>query len=136
MVARVLVLDDDRLWRNRLKNLLQQHGYEVENADTSERAKSRLVKATFDALVVDVQMAWWDKNDKRGLDMLSEVPESDRPDAVVVTGKADKADVRRAFKELNVVDVLFKIPFNTKEFVDRVGEAVKSTRERRGVTWE
>lgn len=130
-MARILLLEDEKRWRERLTKLLVQHDYDVEAVGNPDKAASLLAKSRFDALVVDIQMSQWDSEDKRGLDLLDKVAPADLPAAVVVSGKAAKPDVRRAFRRLKVIDVIEKDPFVRTEFLDALREAVAKTRQDR-----
>lgn len=55
-VARILVVDDDSAMREMLTALLEDRGFEVECASTSEEALERARCTTFDTIVSDVQM--------------------------------------------------------------------------------
>jgi len=80
-MARILLVDDERVTRRRLQKMLEQGGYEVVPAATGTAALEHLAKEPFDILLVDVWMPGM-----TGLELLVKVKESPtRPRAVVIT---------------------------------------------------
>ena len=55
-VARILVVDDDRLFCRSTAALLRADGYEVESASNGHEAVDRLRRAHFDLMLLDVKM--------------------------------------------------------------------------------
>lgn len=103
MVTRVLVVDDEALARERLRDLLGRLGLAVEVGEASEAraAYARLISEAWDVLLLDVQMPGMDG---LGLaELLRGRPHA--PAVVFVTAHAGHA--LRAF-ELDAVDYLTK----------------------------
>jgi len=53
---RILVVDDERSIREFLRILLEQEGYEVEDAESVEQAARRLEDSTFDMVICDLKL--------------------------------------------------------------------------------
>jgi PAS domain S-box-containing protein len=82
--ADILVVDDEVEIAAALREFLEEHGYQVETADSVASARAALARRTFGVVLVDLVLA-----DGSGLDLV-QAPRSDResPDFVVVTGNA------------------------------------------------
>jgi two-component system, LytTR family, response regulator len=108
MSLRVMVVDDERLARQRLRRLLKEEGVEVvgECADGRE-AVAALREQPPDLLFLDVQMPELD-----GFGVLAEVGPERMPPVVFVTAYDQYAV--RAF-EVNALDYLLK-PFDAERF--------------------
>lgn len=86
---RILVVDDELVFRESLGGWLERDGYEVEMAAGSKEALKRLKDTRFDILIVDVKM-----KEISGMEILKQV-NANHPDATVIMmtayGSIDKA---------------------------------------------
>ena len=85
----------------------------------------------FDAIVSDIRLVDWQDENVQGLQALSAVPEERRPATVVVTAFPNEDNVRLAFKDYKVMEVLKKSDFRRRTFIKVLESAVKETHERR-----
>lgn len=129
-VPLVLIIEDQADWRRRFRRYCKDEGYEVKEAQNADKAASLLERATFDAIITDIRLVDWQDGNKDGLDVLGSVPEEKRPAAVVVTGYPRPDFVRTAFKDYQVIDVLWKSDFDKAKFLKAVKEAVEATRRK------
>jgi|SRR6267378_1328999 len=128
----VLVIEDNPDWMRRLVKVCEKAGYETKQAKNKDKAVALLKQASiFDAVIADLRLKDWDPTNIDGLDSLSSIPENERPAAVVVTGVPDPVNVRKAFHDFKVIDVLFKLSFDEGTFAKRLELAVRETRKRR-----
>ncbi len=121
----ILLADDEEKILKRLGHALRDEGHEVVEASTARQAQRLLTERPFDLMVVDNVMPGM-----TGLDLIREVattmPESERPQMVMMTAHGSTQIVREAFK-LGVEDFLEK-PFEIDELLALARRAVKSQR--------
>ena len=73
-MKRILVVDDARLVRSYYRGILEKHGYQVDEALNGLEALEKLLLASFDLLIVDVNMPKMD-----GLTFLRAVRKGEAP---------------------------------------------------------
>jgi DNA-binding NtrC family response regulator len=121
----VLLLDDEEKILKRLGRALRDEGHDVVEAASARDAQRQLTQRAFDLFVVDNVMPGM-----TGLELLRDVfsslPESDRPQVVMMTAHGSTQIVREAFK-LGVEDFLEK-PFEVDELIGLARRAVRSRR--------
>jgi DNA-binding NtrC family response regulator len=121
----ILLADDEEKILKRLGRALRDEGHEVVEASSGREAQRHLSERQFDLVVVDNVMPGIS-----GLDLIREVsstvPESDRPQMVMMTAHGSTQIVREAFK-LGVEDFLEK-PFEVDELLALARRAVRSQR--------
>jgi DNA-binding NtrC family response regulator len=121
----ILLADDEEKILKRLGRALRDEGHEVVEASTGREAQRHLSERQFDLVVVDNVMPGIS-----GLDLIREVsstlPESERPQLVMMTAHGSTQIVREAFK-LGVEDFLEK-PFEVDELLALARRAVRSQR--------
>ena len=109
-MSSVLIVEDERVLRNRLRDFLLGRGLDVRAAATLEEARQRLGGETFDGAFLDVFLP-----DGSGLDLLDRVGPRR---AIVMSGQPDSA----AFERKGVVHRMDK-PFDLQhaaELIDAV----------------
>jgi DNA-binding NtrC family response regulator len=123
----ILLADDEEKILKRLGRALRDEGHEVVEASSARDAQRQLGERAFDLLVIDNLMPGM-----TGLELIREVsasvPESDRPQIVMMTAHGSTQIVREAFK-LGIEDFLEK-PFEVEELLTLARRAVKSQRLR------
>ena len=121
----ILLADDEEKILKRLGRALRDEGHEVVEASGAREAQRHLAERQFDLLVVDNLMPGMS-----GLELIREVaatlPESERPQMVMMTAHGSTQIVREAFK-LGVEDFLEK-PFEVDELLALARRAVRSQR--------
>lgn len=122
----VLVLDDEPIVCERLKEHLENKGYSVETFTESQQAIDRLMKKTFDVVVTDLKM-----EGPSGLDVLRLVRDQGRGTQVImITGYAS-AEAARAADYTGVYEFILK-PFQLDEMAKLVKKAAKKATKRKG----
>ena len=122
--ARVLILEDEALSLELLRELMSEAGYTTWETDDGAAALGRIESERYDVVLVDLQMP--SMNGIEFLHRLQEVPESARPEAIVVTGKGTQENLD-AYADLPVFDTILK-PFRTSHLIDRVAAAIEKHR--------
>jgi DNA-binding NtrC family response regulator len=121
----VLLLDDEEKILKRLGRALRDDGHDVVEAGSARDAQRQLIHRPFDLFVVDNIMPG-----VTGLELLrdvfSSIPDTDRPQVVMMTAHGSTQIVREAFK-LGVEDFLEK-PFELDELIGLARRAVRSRR--------
>jgi DNA-binding NtrC family response regulator len=123
----ILLADDEEKILKRLGRALRDEGHEVVEASSGREAQRLLAERAFDLFVVDNLMPGL-----TGLELIREVaatmPESERPQIVMMTAQGSTQIVREAFK-LGVEDFLEK-PFEIDELLALATRSVRSQRLR------
>jgi DNA-binding NtrC family response regulator len=121
----VLLLDDEEKILKRLGRALRDDGHDVVEAGSARDAQRHLAQRPFDLFVVDNIMPG-----VTGLELLrdvfSSIPDTERPQVVMMTAHGSTQIVREAFK-LGVEDFLEK-PFEVDELIGLARRAVRSRR--------
>src|SRR5688500_1337660 len=121
----ILLADDEEKILKRLGRALRDEGHEVVEASSAREAQRHLSERSFDLFVVDNVMPGI-----TGLELLRELagtmPESERPQLVMMTAHGSTQLVREAFK-LGVEDFLEK-PFEVDELLALARRAVRRHR--------
>jgi DNA-binding NtrC family response regulator len=124
---RILILEDEKLIRWSIREMLEQAAYEVVEAQTGKEALSRLSANDFDLLLLDYRLP-----DATGIEILewvrSEMPEIS---VIMMTAYGTVETAVQAMK-LGVFDYLTK-PVNLEELSVLVSKALETTRLRREV---
>jgi len=122
MSAEILVLDDEQIVCDRLKEYLEQREMEVETFTDSRLALERLAERGFDVVVTDLKM-----NGPTGLDVLRHVRQHN-PDTrvIVITGYATIETAKEA-EIVGAFDFICK-PFQLQEMYTLIKKAAKKAR--------
>lgn len=109
---KILVVDDEKLARERVISLLKAHGdHEINVASSGKEALKALTKDSFELVFLDIQMT-----DMTGFDVLVQLDKKQRPPVIFITAY-DKFAIK-AF-EVNAVDFLLK-PFKEERFFESI----------------
>lgn len=111
MPIKAIIIDDERLARNELKKLLEQHSdiQIIDEASNVDEAVEKIDLSRPDLIFLDIQMPG-----KTGFDLLSEIEKSPR---VIFTTAYDEFALK-AF-EVNALDYLLK-PIDPKRLADAI----------------
>ncbi len=112
---RILVADDDRKCLSLLRNLLEEAGYEMDEATGGAETLRRLSQGSYDLLLLDFEMRDI-KGDRISL-MLSMDTQYEKLPILMVTGHIEKDE--HVFKEYGATDVIYK-PFENEDFLIKI----------------
>ncbi|NOT40734.1 MAG: response regulator [Alphaproteobacteria bacterium] len=123
-MARILVLDDDKLFGALMRRALGQRAHEVTLAETAGDARATLAAGTFDAMVCDIILP-----DENGLHLLRDVCANYPAMATIAIsggkagGKSLPVDVLHLAQTVGV-DAVVKKPLELTSFVATVESAL------------
>jgi DNA-binding NtrC family response regulator len=118
----VLVLDDEAIVCERLKDYLERKDMSVEIFTESQKALERLKEKTFDVIITDVKM-----QGPTGIDVLTIVKkESYKSEVIVITGYSSIETLRQA-EYIGAFEFIAK-PFQMSEIYHLVKKAAKKVR--------
>ena len=118
----ILLVEDDRFFREMFSNLLQAEGYQVETASCGSDGLEMLAKGQYSLVITDLVMP-----DISGLEILSRVRESHPTvDVIMVTGNANLESAIFALKH-GARDYLIK-PVDPDEFKHSVAMCIQQRR--------
>lgn len=116
----ILVVDDEQLIRNVIKEYLLNEGYNVYEAENGLDALRVLSDKKIDLIVLDIMMPKMD-----GFTCLSEVRKTKNIPVIMLSARKEEIDKLNSF-DLGVDDYVTK-PFSPKELVARVKAHLKRT---------
>lgn len=120
-LARILVVDDEKMMVKGLKRSLEQEGYEVLTAHDGEAALDLLSREQVDLVVLDLMLPR-----VNGLDVCREVRREKETPIIMLTAKGEDVD-KIIGLELGADDYLAK-PFNTRELLARIRAVLRRAR--------
>ncbi len=122
----VLILDDEPIVCERLKDFFDKKGVLTEVFTNSQKALNRIKEKAFDVIVTDLKM-----EGATGLDVLMTVKkEGYNSEVIIITGYGPFETLREA-EAVGVFDYLSK-PFKMDELYALVKKAAKNARKKKG----
>lgn len=116
-VARALIVDDDDSWRDLLKEILEDHGFEVDLASNLEDGRALVKDRSHKLAVIDLSLGGADHRNLEGLLVLDQISISDPScRAVLLTGYATVELAVRVITEGKALTCLRKESFSRAEF--------------------
>lgn len=110
---KVLVVDDEQLIREVIKEYCQYEGYEVDEAENGLEAIELVKKNDYDVLILDIMMPKLD-----GYRACKEIKEIKNIPTIMLSARTDEYDKLHGF-DLGIDDYVTK-PFSPKELMARV----------------
>lgn len=118
----VLVLDDEPIVCERLRDYLEKRGMVVETFTDSKRALERLGEKSFDVVVTDIKM-----EGPTGVDVLVAAKRSEpSPEVILITGYGSFETMREA-EAVGAFDYINK-PFTMDNIYKRIKKAARKAR--------
>lgn len=125
--GRILVVDDNAIWRGEVIETLQREGYIAEAAATKEQALEKLNNALFHLAILDICLQDMSNPDNTdGLDILREMKArqlNETVKVIMLSGHDTKEHLHTTFKEYKVIDFLAKDNFDRKTLLGEVQKA-------------
>lgn len=110
---KILVVDDEDMIREVIKEYLINEKYEVVESNNGIDALDKLNTSNFDMLVLDIMMPKMD-----GFSLLEKIPKKNKIPTIVLSALGEELDKLKGF-DLGIDDYLTK-PFSPKELVARI----------------
>ena len=123
--TRVMVVDDEEIVCDRLKNHLEKNDLRVATFTNSKQALAALEEERFDVVVTDLKMAG-----ATGLDVLQNVRQRGHPTQVIIITGYGSIEAAREAEAVGAYDFVCK-PFELKDLTKKVKKAAR--RARRGL---
>ena len=121
----VMVLDDEPIVCERVKDFLDKKGISTETFTDSQSALNRIKEKTFDVIVTDVKM-----EGATGMDVLFTVKKDKyRSEVIIITGYSAFESFREA-EAVGVFDYIMK-PFKMDDLYRRIKKAAKKAQKDR-----
>ena len=117
---KVLVVEDEELMRNILRELLEDEGYEVFSADTAENALDVFSGNEIDACITDIKMPGMD-----GLELLDSLKSIDENALVIIITAYSSVDSAVAALRKGAYDYVTK-PFVNEDLLQTVKNAIRT----------
>lgn len=119
-MTKILVVDDAAFMRTMLKRILEDEGFEIQEAPDGDVAVRKYKESKFDLITMDIVMPNMD-----GVTAVKEIIKFD-PDAkiIMITALAHKTLVLRALRA-GARDFIVK-PFDSAAVIEAVNNALKS----------
>lgn len=114
MVKKVLVVDDQIGIRLLLKDILENEGFQVEEASTGKEAIEKATSQTFDLIMLDYKLPLMD-----GEEVLKKLEEKNvETNAIIMSGLVE--NISDEVMECRYVKKILAKPFNINELVEDV----------------
>ena len=120
----ILIVDDEALIRNVIREYAQSLGYQTDEADNGNSALEKLKHNTYDLLILDIMMPEMD-----GFSMLEKLPKERQIPTIILSARDQEVDKLYGF-ELGIDDYLAK-PFSPKELMARINAVMRRTKQNR-----
>ena len=117
---KILIVDDEELIRNVIKEYLVLEGFNVFEASNGEEAVSMAKTSDYDLIVMDIMMP-----KKDGFSAIKEIKAEKNIPCIMLSARGEEYDKLTGF-DLGVDDYVTK-PFSPKELVARVKAILKRT---------
>lgn len=117
---KILVIDDEKLIRWSLREILVQEGYDVDTADRAEEAINLAKDIPYNLIIADLEI-----QDEDGIEMLKKI-RNFRPDSVaIILSARPKQQIAPEYGDLRVFDIIEK-PFKSEQLLSTARIALDS----------
>ncbi len=123
--ARILIVEDEKIWQEILQDCLAGTGYHIEIASSYSEARHKLQSEQFSLVTLDARLRQKTKIHE-GILLLDYIYKRFFPTmpVIIISGEIDKRNLIKAFKKFSVTDVMLKEDFEYDEFLAVVNEAL------------
>lgn len=115
---KILIVDDEEMIRNVLREYVEFEGYEVDEAEDGMEAVKKSKANNYDMILMDVMMPKLD-----GFSAVKEIKKNKDVPVIMLSARAEEYDKLFGF-ELGVDDYVTK-PFSPKEVIARINAVVR-----------
>jgi CheY-like chemotaxis protein len=121
--GRILVVDDLIQWREALVETLEMAGFYADTASSANQVLERLQETFYHLLLLDTRLDDSDSTNQDGINLLTELEKRDLSQAtsvIMISAYGNKEQTRKAFREHEVADFVFKDNFDERELLEIV----------------
>jgi DNA-binding NtrC family response regulator len=116
---KILIVDDDKLIRWSLKEMLSQEGYEVDAVATTAEALTHAESTNYNLICADI-----DIEDENGIEMLKEF-KTVQPDAkIIILSAHSRNQVEPQVENLSILSIIEK-PFQSEQLKGLVRDVLR-----------
>ena len=119
---KLLVVDDEELIRNVIKEYAKIENYEVDEASDGDEAVKKALENDYDVIIMDIMMP---KRD--GFSAIKEIKQEKNTSVIVLSARTMEEDKLNGF-DLGIDDYVIK-PFSPKELIARIKAVTKRQKE-------
>lgn len=119
---KLLVVDDEELIRNVIKEYAKIENYEVDEASDGDEAVEKALENDYDVIIMDIMMP---KRD--GFSAIKEIKQEKNTSVIVLSARTMEEDKLNGF-DLGIDDYVIK-PFSPKELIARIKAVTKRKKE-------
>ena len=119
---KLLVVDDEELIRNVIKEYAKIENYEVDEASDGNEAVEKALENDYDVIIMDIMMP---KRD--GFSAIKEIKQEKDTSVIVLSARTMEEDKLNGF-DLGIDDYVLK-PFSPKELIARIKAVTKRQKE-------
>ncbi len=119
---KLLVVDDEELIRNVIKEYAKIENYEVDEAADGDEAAEKALENDYDVIIMDIMMP---KRD--GFSAIKEIKQEKDTPVIVLSARTMEEDKLNGF-DLGIDDYVIK-PFSPKELIARIKAVTKRQKE-------
>ncbi|MGB5618898.1 MAG: TIR domain-containing protein, partial [Desulfobacterales bacterium] len=125
MTFRILVIEDEKNWREQFEEIFEIMGHEVDSAQNVDEAKKLLNDSNYDLVLLDVCL----RGDGITIDdeVFWEELNKEYPDVPVIAVTGWRLTLEKKLKFIHFVDFIYKPALNLKDFRSRIHNALPST---------
>ena len=117
-MAKILIVDDEKMIRNVVKEYAEFEGYETAEAENGMEAVEMCRKEDYDIIVMDIMMPRLD-----GYSAVKEIRKTKKTPVIMLSARGEEYDKLFGF-EIGVDDYVVK-PFSPKELLARIKAVLK-----------
>ena len=133
--GRILLVEDQREWQVKLKELLQDYLYSIKVADSLQKASDLLKHHVYDLVLLDLRLKDWEEGNFEGwelMDKLEVCRKEKGTQVIIVSAYGEPQHVRDGFKKYHIADYIDKKRLDPQDFQKAVADAIKQAYEERG----
>jgi CheY-like chemotaxis protein len=133
--GRILLVEDEREWQVKLRELLQGYLYSITVADSLQKASDFLKHHVYDLVLLDLRLREWEEENFEGwqlMDSLATCREEQGTQVIIISAYGQPTHVREGFKNYHIADYFDKKRLDPHEFQESVAISVEKAYEERG----
>ncbi len=122
---RIMIVDDEKFWRDLLKEVLENDGHEVISVDKGDRAIKLIENQNFDVIILDIRID--SESEFKGIEVLDHVKKkSSITPVIMLTAYGTVQTVKDSFKK-GAYDYFEKGNVSNDEIRQKVKDAIRDS---------